>query len=73
MATREEMHEFALVIEDIVCSTDYNYIEAIVEYCNKTGMEIEVASTLISKALKDKIAEDARNLNLLPKISQLPL
>lgn len=73
MPTKEEMRMFAMKIETLVQTTDYNHIEAIVEYCKDTGLEIEVAATLISKGLKDKIAEDARSLNLLPKVSTLPL
>ena len=58
----------------MVSNTDYNYIEAIVEYCKDTGLEIEVAATLITSNLKGKIEEDAMNLNLLKvKGSRLPI
>jgi hypothetical protein len=36
-------------------------------------MEIEVAATLISSALKAKIKEEAQSLNLLKKNSKLPI
>ena len=45
MPTKDEMLKFQEEIERIVFTTDYNHMEAIVEYCNKTGMEIEVASS----------------------------
>lgn len=70
--TKEEMKAFAADIEQIVAETDYNYIEAIVEYCNTTGMEIEVASSLVNNNLKSKIENDAQDLNLLPKSARLP-
>ena len=55
-------------------STDKNsYFEAVVEYCNRTGMEIEVASSLINSRLKSKIEMDAQDLNLLPKSAKLPI
>lgn len=73
MPTREEMKSFAKEIENLVATTDLNYIEAIVEYCNQTGMEIEVASTLINNNLKSKIENDAQDLNLLPKTARLPI
>jgi len=73
MPTKEEMHKFHEEIETIISSTDYNYIEAIVEYCNRTGMEIEVASTLVNKDLKAKIEIDAQELNMLPKTQRLPI
>ena len=74
MPTKDEMKKFSLAIEGMVSNTDYNYIEAIVEYCKTTGLEIEVAATLITSNLKGKIEEDAMNLNLLKvKGSRLPI
>ena len=74
MPTKEEMRKFSLAIEGMVSNTDFNYIEAIVEYCKETGLEIEVAATLITSNLKGKIEEDAMNLNLLKiKGSRLPI
>jgi len=73
MATKDEMKIFAREIDSIVAETDYNYIEAIIEYCNRTGMEIEVASSLINNNLKSKIKMDAQDLNLLPKTARLPI
>lgn len=73
MPTKDEMFKFQQEIESLVAGTDYNYMEAIVEYCNQTGMEIELASTLVNKDLKAKIAIDAENLNMLPKASRLPI
>jgi hypothetical protein len=73
MPTKDEMFKFQQEIETLVAGTDYNYMEAIVEYCNLTGMEIELASTLVNKDLKAKIAIDAENLNMLPKASRLPI
>jgi hypothetical protein len=73
MPTKDEMFKFQQEIEILVTETDYNYLEAIVEYCNQTGMEIELASTLVNKDLKAKIAIDAENLNMLPKDARLPI
>ena len=74
MPTKDEMAKFAEAIEDIVTKTDYNYIEAIVEYCKMTGLEIEVAATLINANLKAKIENDAMDHNMLKeKGSRLPI
>jgi hypothetical protein len=73
MPTKDEMFKFQQEIENLVSETDYNYMEAIVEYCNQTGMEIELASSLVNKDLKAKIAIDAENLNMLPKAARLPI
>jgi hypothetical protein len=72
-ASKEEITKFSREIEKIVSETDYNHIEAIIEYCNKTGLEIEVASSLISTSLKSKIHYDAQRNNLLKeKTVRLP-
>jgi hypothetical protein len=74
MPTREEMVKFAKAIDSLVARTDYNYIEAIVEYCKETGLEIEVAATLINQNLKAKIENDAMDNNMLKeKGSRLPI
>lgn len=74
MPTKEEMNNFARIIDDLVSKTDYTYIEAIIEHCHKTGMEIEVAASLINSNLKSKIENDALDRNLLKeKSSRLPL
>lgn len=74
MPTKDEMLKFAKEIDSLVANTNYNYIEAIVEYCKTTGLEIEVAATLVNQNLKSKLENDAENLNLLKeKGSRLPL
>ena len=74
MPTREEMSKFAKAIEGLVANTDLNYIEAIVQYCKDTGLEIEVAATLVNANLKAKLTSDAMDLNLLKeKGSRLPI
>ena len=74
MPTKDEMAKFARAIDGLVANTDYNYIEAIVEYCKQTGLEIEVAATLVNANLKSKLTADVMDLNLLKeKGSRLPI
>ena len=74
MPTKDEMAKFAKSIESLVANTDFNYIEAIVEHCKTTGLEIEVAATLINANLKAKIENDAMDHNMLKeKGSRLPI
>jgi|TARA_R110000868_G_scaffold74363_1_gene215114 hypothetical protein len=74
MPTRDEMAKFAKSIDMIVAKTNYNYIEAILEHCKETGLEIEVAATLINANLKAKIENDAMDNNMLKeKGSRLPI
>ena len=67
-------NKFALIIEDIVKSKRISYIDAILDYC--TDNEIDPANTrsMINKTLKEKIAYEAQNLNMLKeKVAKLPL
>ena len=74
MPTKDEMKKFSFAIDSMVANTDYTYLEAIVEYCKDTGLEIEVAATLINSNLKTKIEGQAMDLNLLKeKASKLPI
>jgi hypothetical protein len=74
MPTKDEMSKFAKAIDALVANTDYNYVEAIVEYCKQTGLEIEVAATLVNQNLKAKLENDAMDNNMLKvKSSRLPL
>ena len=74
MPTKDEMMKFTLEIESLVAKTDYTYLEAIVEHCKGTGLEMEVAATLITPNLKSKIHEQAERLNMLKtKSNRLPI
>ena len=74
MPTKEEQKKFAYAIDSLVANSDYNYIEAIVEYCKQSGLEIEMAAKLINKTLKKKIESDAMDNNMLKvKSAKLPI
>jgi hypothetical protein len=73
LPTKDEIREFSQLIEELSIRLRCGRIEAILEHCKNTGMEIEVASTLISSALKSNLHEEAENLNLIKKSSKLPV
>jgi hypothetical protein len=73
MPTKDEISEFSQKIEKISEEFKLNYIDSICFHCEKSGMEIEVAATLISAALKAKLKDEAQNLNLIKKSSKLPI
>ena len=73
MPTRDEIKQFSLMIEELAEKLKCDYLEAILYHCKETSLEEEVASTLISSALKAKIREQAENNNQLKKTSKLPL
>lgn len=60
-------NSFAMQIEDLVWQTDLTYTEAVVEWCEKRGLEPEQVAGLIRKSapLKAKIQIEAERLNLL--------
>lgn len=72
MPTREEIKEFSIMIERMATDQKLGLMDAICHHCKETGLEVEVAATLISTALKAKIKEEAQELNLIKKSSKLP-
>jgi hypothetical protein len=74
MPTKEEMKTFSVEIDRFVSERNINHLEAIIEYCSETGLEMEVAATLINSNLKSKIELLASDLNMLKvKKSRLPI
>jgi hypothetical protein len=74
MPTKDEMKRFSFAIDSMVANTDYTYLEAIVQYCKNTGLEVEVAASLVNSHLKTKIEGQAMDLNLLKeKSNKLPI
>jgi hypothetical protein len=74
MPTKDEMKKFSFAIDSMVANTDFTYLEAIVEYCKTTGLEVEVAASLVNSNLKTKIESQAMELNLLKeKTNKLPI
>ena len=73
MPTKEEQLEFSNLIENLATTQKLGLMDAICHHCKQTGLEIEVAATLISAPLKSKIKMEAEDLNLLKKQSRLPI
>ena len=67
-------NKFALLIEDIVKTKRISYIDAVVLYCEKHNIDPSTTKSMINKNLKEKIAYEAQNLNMLKeKVAKLPL
>ena len=67
-------NKFAFIIENMVKEKKISYIDAILEY--KKTHEIDPSNTksMINKTLKEKVAYEAQNLNMLKeKVAKLPL
>ena len=63
--------EFFIKIEDIVADTSMSYMDAVLYYCELNNMEPETAGSLINGKLKQRIREEAEELNFLPKTARL--
>jgi|TARA_B110000977_G_C10895315_1_gene423062 hypothetical protein len=64
---------FTLEIEKIAKEKEISHMDAVLLYCDNEGIEPDSVGSLISKALKEKIEANARDLNFLPKQAQLPI
>jgi hypothetical protein len=73
MPTKSEIQEFSETIMMLAEESREKIMDTIVAYCEKNGLEVDVASTLISSSLKAKIREEAQELNLLKKTAKLPV
>jgi len=73
MPTKEEITKFSRIIEKKSDELSVHCLDAIVAHCEETGLEIEVAATLISPKLKSRIRDEAQSVNLLKKTSKLPI
>ena len=50
-----DQNKFTQDVEQLVLTTELNYIEALVSYCEDNNIEFESVGKLISKPLKDKL------------------
>jgi len=65
---------FAQEIESLVqINAEMNYIDAIIHFCDKNGIDVESVPKLISKPLKEKIKYEAQELNFLKRTSRAKL
>ena len=67
--------KFSKIIEEVVIDKKIPYMDAIVWYCERNEMEVEVAAKLLNGIIKAKIEAEAIDLNFLstPKGSKLPI
>lgn len=63
--------QFSLHIEQLANESKLSYIETIIQYCEENSLEPSDVVKFINKPLKDKIENDFRELNMLPKVPTL--
>ncbi|NBW58214.1 hypothetical protein EBR43_10645 [bacterium] len=71
----KSVKDFQEEIDKLVRNRGMKYIEAVIYFCETTGLEIESAASLIKSSAKMKavIQNEAENLNYLPKSARLPI
>lgn len=69
------LKDFQREVETLAFEKRIDFMEAVLLYCEQTGMEVEVAGSLIrsSAKMKARIQDEAEALNYFPKTSKLPL
>jgi hypothetical protein len=65
MPTNKEIFDFSIKVEQTVVDHGMTHLEAILYLCEQTGLEIEVAARLVSVSLKEKLAANAEDMNLM--------
>lgn len=58
---------FSLHIEELARNNRISHMDAVLKYCEDNFVEPDDIKNLINKTLKDKIENDMREANMLPK------
>lgn len=69
--TFKSANEFSLHIEKLAAEKRITHMEAVLDFCEQYMLEPSDISSKINKSLKEKIGQDFRDLNYLPKQAQL--
>ena len=64
--TAQESEEFVTQVDKLV-SPEISYLEALVQYAENEGMEVEVLAEMVKKnqVVTSRLREDAEKLNML--------
>jgi hypothetical protein len=68
-----DMEKFSDRINKIVQDDKLEYIDAIVHFCEESGIEVEIAAKLITPAIRQKIEFEAMQNRLIQKYPVLPI
>jgi sulfite reductase alpha subunit-like flavoprotein len=77
MPTKEEIQNFSLMLREYAAHKNIGLWEALLLYCQTTGMESEVAASLLTKAVLADLSVEVQDMNLLKvrgkKAGRLPI
>lgn len=62
-------------VDNLVKTHNLSYIDAVVHYCTKNEIELEVAASMIKSnyRIKSHVQYEGEELNFLPKSARLPI
>jgi replication initiation and membrane attachment protein DnaB len=60
-------------IEKVVLSKNQDYIQTILNLCEKYNIDPEYMAKYLSKPVIEKLRQEGESLNLLPRSSRLPV
>ena len=67
-----ESNAFCQKIEEEV-ETGKTYIQSVIDVCEGYGIGPEFGAKFLTKPIIEKIQQEGESINLLPKISKLPI
>lgn len=73
LPTFRSSNEFSLHIEKLAAEKRISHLDAVLLYCEQHMLEPDEIASKINKSLKDKIENNFRDLNFLPKQAQLDI
>jgi hypothetical protein len=65
--------EFSLYIEERVSKERIGYMDAVIDYCTNSEVDIENIGKLITSSLKEKIRYEAEESNIMKPRGRLPV
>ena len=71
----KDRDEFAKEVISLAETKGMDYMEAIIDICNRTGLDVETAATLVKDnvTIRARLREEGENQGLLVKLGRLPL
>lgn len=72
-ATKEEKNTFSELILTRAEELNTDYLDAMITFCEESGLEMEVAALLVNDVLKAKLHDEFMELNYIEKESKLPI
>lgn len=67
--------KFYKEVDSLVKKHNLNYMDAVLHFCEKNDLEIEVAASMIKSnmRIKSMIQTEGEVLNILPRTAKLPI